>query len=89
MAAILATVHDTAHAPTLSDATNDPQGTFSGLIVTAAGTLKITTVRGHDVSFAAVVVGQFIPIATLRVWSTGTSATVVALSAAPYTPKRA
>ena len=39
------------------------------------------TLVGTDVSLAAVVVGQEIHIATQRVWSTGTSATIIGLKA--------
>lgn len=83
---IQATVHEGAKAVTASDATNDPAGPFSGLIVTGAGTLKITTMMNDTVTLAAVVVGQYIPIVTKRVWSTGTSATVIGLTAMPYKP---
>ena len=79
-------VYEGAFAPALSDGTNDPNGPFAGLIVTAAGTLKVHTVAGQDVSFAATAVGQLIPLAVTRVWSTGTSATVVGLSTPPYKP---
>lgn len=87
MSNILATTYDDARTVTLSDVTNDPLGPFAGLLVTVAGTLKITTVQNHDATFAAVVVGQIVPVATLRVWATGTSATVLGLSSPPFKPK--
>ena len=68
----------------VSDTTADPAGPFAALLVTASGTLKITTVRGSTVSLAAVNVGQIVPIATKQVWSTGTGATVIGLRTPPY-----
>ena len=79
-------VYEGAFAPTLSDTGTDANGPFAGLIVTVVGTLKVHTVAGQDVSFAATTVGQLIPLAVTRVWSTGTSATVVGLSMNPYKP---
>ncbi len=69
---------------TKSDTDKDPAGPFAGLLVTAVGALKITADGGGVGTFAAVIVGQIIPIATQRVWSTGTSATVLGLSAPPF-----
>lgn len=79
--------YDDLRTVTASDATNDPSGPFAGLLVTAAGTLKVTTYKGTTVSLAAVVVGQEIHIPIARVWSTGTSATVVGMMAEPYYPR--
>lgn len=74
MSDINATVHHGAVTPTKSDTVNDPLGPFTGFYVGSTGNVKVTTVRGQDVVFVAPVVGQFIPIAHLRVWSTGTTA---------------
>ena len=64
-------------AVTKSDTTADPAGPFAGLVVTVEGTLKITTLRGTDLTFAAVVVGQYIPYMVQRVWSTGSTSTTL------------
>lgn len=63
---------------TKSDTVNDPGGPFRGLLITAAGTLKITTVANTDRSFASgeLAAGIIHPIRFKRVWSTGTAATV-------------
>jgi hypothetical protein len=50
------------------------------------GTLAFVTALGHLVTLSTTVVGQVIPIATARVKSTGTSATVLGLVAVPYKP---
>jgi hypothetical protein len=77
-------VFDQAVATTKSDTADDPAlpggSSFSGLYCTVAGTLKINDGRGQPVSFAAVAVG-LVPIRCRRVWSTGTSATVMGLIA--------
>ena len=74
-------VYEDAAAVTPSDASADPAGPFASLLVTGAGTVKLHKLVGTDVSLAAVVVGQEIHIATQRVWSTGTSATIIGLKA--------
>jgi hypothetical protein len=84
MSSILAVTYESAAAVTKSDTTDDPAGTFAGLLVTATGTLKFRTIRGQDVTLSTTTVGQIIPIATRFVWSTGTSATVLGLHAMPY-----
>lgn len=83
MSNIAASVFDRAVAVTKSDTTDDPaieNMGFAGLYCTVAGTLKINDGIGQPVSFAAVAVG-IIPIRCRRVWSTGTSATVLGLLA--------
>lgn len=77
----VAIVYEDAATVTVSDTLADPAGPFASLLVTAIGTVKLHTLVGTDVSLAAVVVGQEIHIATQRVWSTGTSATVIGLKA--------
>jgi hypothetical protein len=44
------------------------------LYVGTAGTLKVTTVSGEEVSFGAVTAGSLIPVRVKIVWATGTSA---------------
>lgn len=83
MSNIFARIYDDLVAVTPSDATADPKGAFASLLVTAPGSLKITTRAGTDISLAAVVVGQVIEVAVQRVWSTGTSATVLGYKGAP------
>ena len=66
-------------APTASDSTDDPAGISRGFIPTAAGNLKINTARGTTVTIVvpATGVGVFQYIRVRRVWSTGTTATVL------------
>lgn len=73
-------VYEDAVAVTVSDTVADPSGPFASLLCDVAGTLKITTIVGGTVAFH-VVAGQEIHIATQRVWSTGTGATVIGLKA--------
>lgn len=84
MSSILAVTYDSATAVTKSDTVKDPAGPFAGLLVTATGTLKFTTIKGSVVTLSTTTVGQIIPIAVEYVWSTGTSATVLGLHAMPY-----
>ena len=69
MSNILAITYDDALAATPSDTVADPAGPFAGLLVTATGTLKFRTIRGHDVTLSTTTVGQILPIACVRVWS--------------------
>jgi len=84
VSSILAVTYDSATAVTKSDTVKDPAGPFAGLLVTATGTLKFTTIKGSVVTLSTTTVGQIIPIAVEYVWSTGTSATVLGLHAMPY-----
>jgi len=63
---------------TESDTDNDPNGPFRGLLITVAGTVKITTAANQDRSFASGELAQGVihPIRFKRAWSTGTAATV-------------
>lgn len=79
MSDLQATTYSGAKAVTVADSGADPAGPFSGLLVTATGTVKFTTVGGDTVTLSSTSVGQVIPIATNLVWSTGTSATVLGL----------
>ncbi len=85
MSNILASTYDNIQAVTKSDSVADPQGPYAGLLVSVAGTLKITAVGGGVVALV-VVAGQIVPVATKMVWSTGTAATVFGLTAIPYKP---
>jgi hypothetical protein len=80
---ILAVTYDSARAITPANGTIFDQP-FAGLLVTATGTLKFTSANGDDVTLSSTTVGQIIPIATTRVYSTGTSASVMGLVAPPY-----
>ena len=84
---IQAITYEGAKAVTLSDSVKDPAGPFAGLLVTATGNLKFTTITGDTVALTAVANNAIIPIAISRVWSTGTSATVVGLGVSPYTTR--
>ena len=69
----------TLEAVTESDTDADPNGPFRGIMVLTAGTVKITTQGGDDVAFAdgEIATGIIHPIRVTRVWSTGTTATVL------------
>lgn len=83
MSNILATTYDDAVAVTKSDTVDDPAGPFAGLLVSVAGTLKVTTVRNTTIAFV-VVAGQTVPFPVARVWSTGSASTVFGLIANPF-----
>lgn len=83
MSNILAQTYEGAVVPTQSDTAPDPKGPFAALLVSIAGTLKITPISGPAVAFT-VIAGQYVLIATRQVWSTGTTATVIGLIALPY-----
>jgi hypothetical protein len=75
-----------AAAVTPSDSANIPVvtgGTSNNgcvLYVGGAGSIKVTTVGGDDVTFVGIVAGSFVPVQVRKVWATGTSATnIVAL----------
>lgn len=86
MSGILSRVYTGAKAVTLSDTVDDPKGPFAGLLVTATGTVSFITQEGDTVSLTAVAVNTELHIAVRRVRTTGTAATVVGLTAAPYKP---
>lgn len=83
MSNILAVTYEDAVAVTKDDATADPAGPFAGFLCTAAGNVKVTTIRGTAVVIPSMTVGQLVPLAISRVWSTGTAGTVVGLVAMP------
>lgn len=79
---IAAKVYDGIIASTPSDTANDPNGPFAGLYVTSAGTLKILDAEGNTSTLSAVAVGEF-NVRVVRVFLTGTSATVFGLKGTP------
>jgi hypothetical protein len=84
MSNIMAVTYEGAKAVTTANSGNDVAGPFAGLLVTATGTLKFTTIAGDVITLSSTSVGQIIPIATKLVWTTGTSATVLGLTVPPY-----
>lgn len=75
---IYSTTFAGAQRLTPSDATT--YTAIRGLIVDAVGTLHVKDLAGNDITYAAVVVGQYIPHAVSQVMQTGTTATVIGLS---------
>jgi hypothetical protein len=61
-----------AVAITPSDTVNF--STPSVVYVGGAGTVKVTTAQGDDVTFVGVNSGSVIPVQVLRVWATGLTA---------------
>jgi hypothetical protein len=80
MAGIQDRVYDGVSAVTPSDTVNDPAGPFAGLYVTVAGNLKLTDATGVTTGPVAVPIGE-LPVRVVRVWATGTTATVLGLRA--------
>ena len=81
-ATVQAILFDYPVAVTKSDATDDPAGTFSALLVDTGGVLKITPYGGPDASSSItinVLAGQYILFPVKRVWSTTTTALVFGL----------
>jgi hypothetical protein len=72
---VQAVTADGAVAVTKSDATNDPSGPFVGFYVGGSGDVKVTTLRGQNITLPAVQGGMVIHLAILRVWNSTTSAT--------------
>jgi len=64
-----------AAAVTPSDSVDLPQ--FSVIYVGGAGNVKVTTAQGSAVTFSGVNAGTVIPVRVRRVWSTGTTATLI------------
>lgn len=52
---------------------NDSRGVYVG----GAGNIKVTTVGGSTVTFSGVAAGSLLPIRVNRVYSTGTTATLI------------
>ena len=77
-----------ASAVTPSDTVNIPNiATENGLgnrgcllYVGGAGSIKVTTSGGDDVTFTGLTAGQFMPVSVVKVFATGTTATdIIAL----------
>jgi hypothetical protein len=86
MSTIESTTYEAAAVPTLSDTATDPLGPFAALQCTATpGTVKVHTVGGQDVTIY-IALGQIVPLAVARVWSSGTTPGIalVGFRAAPY-----
>lgn len=64
-----------AAAITANDAVDLPQ--VSVVFVGGAGNVKVTTANGDDVTFSGVAAGMVLPVQVRRVWSTGTTATLM------------
>lgn len=60
-------------AITVHDTTADPNGPFRALWVGAAGNVKVTTYDGTAITLIGVPAGTLLPIAVLKVFSTGTT----------------
>ncbi len=58
---------------TNSDTVNLP--TPSVVYVGGAGSVKVTTAQGDEVTFAGMLPGTVIPVQVIRVWAAGTTAT--------------
>jgi hypothetical protein len=75
--------YDNAIAVTVSDATDDPNGPFAGLLCLTSGTAKITLygagVNGTTFVTVPMTAGQYFQVTTRRVWSTGTTGTYLGL----------
>ncbi len=79
---VQASTYDYPAVVTASDTVNDPAGPFTGLLVTASGTLKFTPQAGPQVNGAitiAVLAGTYLCFPVKRVWSGTTTATVLGL----------
>ena len=64
-----------AAAVTPSDTVDLPQ--FSVIFVGGGGNVKVTTAQGSAVTFSGMNAGSVIPVRVRRVWSTGTTATLM------------
>jgi hypothetical protein len=91
VSSIAAITYEGAKTVTVSDTAGDPAGPFAGLWILITGALKFQTLSGDTVTLTSAEVtqiitgnGGFLPVAVSRVWSTGTAATVLGLTAQPY-----
>lgn len=77
--AAVVTPSNTNNIPNI--ATQDGSGNNGCVLyVGGAGTLKVKTVGGDEVTFVGITAGSFIPVQVLQVFSTGTTATnIIAL----------
>jgi len=84
MSDINATSYQGSAAVTKSDTTGDPAGPFAGLLVTVTGTVKLTMTDGSTVALLTNLAANVVlPFQVTRVWSTGTTATVIGLYGVP------
>ena len=85
MSTIAAITYEDAIAVTPSDTVADPSGPFAGFYVGAAGTVKLTTIRGTTATLLNCQAGIIYPIAFSRIWSSVTGATsILGMVAMPY-----
>lgn len=88
MSNLKASIADYPAEVTPSDTVDDPAGPFAALLVTTAGSLKVTP-RGGPLASSSitltVVAGQFICFPVKRVW-TGNTAAVIGLCDAIFQP---
>lgn len=85
---IVANSYDAAVAVTKSDTVADPAGPFAGLFVAVAGIVRFVDQAGNEILTGSVAAGTVIPIATQRVFSSTTAATVFGLKAGPYSARK-
>jgi len=69
--------YPTAFSITTSDTVDLPNATTGGIYVGANGDVKVKTLGGNVVTFAAVVAGTYLPVVVSRVYATGTTSTSV------------
>jgi hypothetical protein len=67
---------ENAFAVTPNDSTDLTIST-RGIYVGSSGALKVTTVRGDEITFTNLAAGIIHPIRVARVWSTGTTASSI------------
>ena len=70
----LSSIYRSGEAITPNDGADIPGGVVKALYIGGTGAVKVNTVDGSTLTFAAVAVGIF-PIRAKRVWATGTAAT--------------
>ncbi len=78
--------YDDAFAPTLNDTVDDPQGPFAGLFCMTSGAVVVTpyarALNSSSSVTVTMVAGSYLYLAVRRVWSSGTSGSVLGLRAA-------
>jgi hypothetical protein len=58
---------------------------YAGFMVTVAGNVTITTLRGRKTLIPALIIGAIYSLPFTQLWNTGTTATgIVAVMGAPY-----
>lgn len=88
MSDILSITYEDAILVTPSDTVDDPAGPFAGFYIGGtAGTVTYLTVRGHA-GIISPGAGVIVPIATRRIYSSGTNATnIYGVIAMPFKGK--